>query len=52
MPDMLLEHLPKPGERTEDPYAHYMVLEAANNRIDKVRMILKDPTPEDETKED
>ncbi len=49
---MLLEHLPKPGERTEDPYAHYMVLEAANNRIDKVRMILKDPTPEDETKED
>ncbi len=41
----LLEHFPAPGERTEDDYAIYTVLEAEKNRIDKVHILIKDPLP-------
>ncbi len=41
----LLEHFPAPGERTEDDYAIYTVLEAEKNRIDKVHILIKDPPP-------
>ncbi|MCR5691125.1 MAG: hemolysin family protein [Eubacterium sp.] len=37
----LLEHFPDVGEKAEDQYANYLVLEAEGNRIDKVELTLK-----------
>ena len=36
----LLDHFPKAGETVQDKYAEYRVLEATNNRIDKVKVHL------------
>lgn len=36
----LLDHFPKAGETVQDEYAEYRVLEATNNRIDKVKVHL------------
>ena len=44
----LLEHFPSPGEHTEDEYAVYTVLEAEKNRIDKVHVLIKPQTEEEE----
>lgn len=49
----LLDHFPDAGEKVCDQYAEYTVLEAAKNRIDKVRLHLLPPaeTDDDELKE-
>ena len=44
----LLEHFPSPGEHAEDEYAVYTVLEAEKNRIDKVHVLIKPQTEEEE----
>lgn len=44
----LLEHFPAPGEHAEDEYAVYTVLEAEKNRIDKVHVLIKPQTEEEE----
>lgn len=44
----LLEHFPAPGEHTEDDYAVYTVLETEKNRIDKVHVLIKEQTEEEE----
>ena len=45
----LLDHFPEAGERVADQYAEYTVLEAAKNRIDKVKVHL---LPQDDTEEE
>ncbi len=43
----LLEHFPEPGEKAEDEYGIYTVVESEKNRIDKVHVLLK-PQPKEE----
>lgn len=42
----LLAHFPEAGERTEDEYAIYTVLEVHNNRIDKIQIHVNPPLTE------
>lgn len=44
----LLEHFPEPGEHTEDEYAVYTVLETEKNRIDKVHLLIKERSEDEE----
>lgn len=47
----LLDHFPDAGEKVCDQYAEYTVLEAAKNRIDKVRLHLLPPAEDDDDNE-
>lgn len=44
----LLQHFPEVDESAEDDYAVYTVLQVAGNRIDKIRMVLKPSSTEEE----
>lgn len=44
----LLDHFPKTGERVSDQYAEYIVMAAAKNRIDKVKVHLLPPADAEE----
>lgn len=47
----LLAHFPDAGEKAEDDYAIYTVLEAEKNRIDKIHILMKELPSEDEDTE-